>query len=142
MVILIYEPLVTDFLRLGKNESRKRLFWYILPVLIGIFIPFSRMYLGSHTGNEIVMGLTLGLIMNALYRFKVYELIYNFYLSTYHKLSLYTSIQLVIVNIFMITVPCLLYSINSVNPSISIYPHLINLNTKCHTNEHTALSIE
>lgn len=133
MVVVIYEPLVTDFILSGIQRSYHKRIWYILPLLAGVLVPFSRVYLGSHTGNEIMMGLTIGVIMTALYRWKIQELIYDFYLSLYNPISNSTRAQLAITNLFIVTVPMLIFCINSVNPSLVHYPYIHNLSSKCKT---------
>lgn len=46
LVVVIYEPFITDFVGYGK--------WYLgllFPIVAAAVVPLSRMYLGAHSGN-------------------------------------------------------------------------------------------
>jgi membrane-associated phospholipid phosphatase len=46
MVVLMYEPLITDFIGSGWCGLT-----YLFPIVVAVLVPISRMYLGVHAGN-------------------------------------------------------------------------------------------
>lgn len=89
------------------------------------------MYLGAHAGNEVVMGVTLGVIMCTLYRLKIQEWIYKlyFYLDS-KKVTMWGYIILVFLNFIVVVAPIIIHSVNVTSRPINqIY--LDNLNKAC-----------
>ena len=60
----MYEPILTDFIGLGSYRWGS-----IFLFMFGILIPMSRMYLGLHSADQIIVGLTLSFCFLVLYRF-------------------------------------------------------------------------
>lgn len=57
--------------------------------LVGLFVgvPFSRMYLGAHSGNQVFFGVLMGVAMVAMYRFSLQRLLYRMFESLIRPLS-------------------------------------------------------
>lgn len=113
LVTLIYEPFITDFVGYG--------WWYlglVFPVVAAVLVPLSRMYLGAHSGNEIMMGLTFGLAMCVLYRFKLQEVLYRLIgLIDNSKYRLRIMVVTAICNVLFFAAPIIIFAINSnLNP--------------------------
>ncbi|MBS1889744.1 MAG: phosphatase PAP2 family protein [Actinobacteria bacterium] len=75
LVFQFYASLVFDFISRINNNI-----WLMaVPCTMAILIPQSRMYLGAHSLNQVILGLLLGLCMQVLYRYylqaKIYELV-------------------------------------------------------------------
>jgi len=43
----------------------------MLLIVFGFFIPFSRTYLGMHSVNQVMFGLTLGVGATVMYRYAI-----------------------------------------------------------------------
>ena len=54
-------------------------FGWIFLFSITLMIPVSRMYLGVHSANQILIGLTLGFIFLVAYRYVYQKALYNFF---------------------------------------------------------------
>lgn len=62
--MMLYEPIISDYLGYGRK------YWAAFPLfVIGIMVPISRMYLGVHSANQIMFGLTSGLICLILFKY-------------------------------------------------------------------------
>lgn len=70
-VILLYEPIISD--SIGYNKFRP---WGYILVLLFVMIPISRMYLGVHSLNQILFGLSLGCVFLILYKFIYQKALY------------------------------------------------------------------
>lgn len=73
-MFLVYEPILTDNFGFGKW----RIGWIFLTIF-GVFVPLSRMYLGAHSADQIVLGLFVGLAFTVLYRFVYQKMIYTYF---------------------------------------------------------------
>ena len=92
------------------------------------------MYLGAHAGNEVVMGLTMGVIMCTLYRVKLQEWIYRLYFALDAKMvTMYGHIALAFTNFLFIVAPIIIHSVNLVSRPIPA-SYLDNLNAACSKN--------
>ena len=68
---MLFEPIVSDSIGYGKCR------WAILPLfVIGVMVPVSRMYLGVHSANQIMFGLTLGFLFLVLFKFVYQKALY------------------------------------------------------------------
>lgn len=80
-VILLYEPILSDSIGYG---GRFRPFAFIFLIFF-IMIPISRMYLGVHSANQILFGLSMGTVFLVLYKYiyqkALYELLWQFLLG-------------------------------------------------------------
>lgn len=72
--MLLYEPIISDYLGYGPK--------YIAAfplVVIGAMVPLSRMYLGVHSANQILFGLSLGLVCLIMFKFVYQKALYELY---------------------------------------------------------------
>lgn len=73
-VILLYEPIISDIIGYWKYRP-----WgYVLSILF-IMVPISRMYLGVHSLNQILFGLSLGTVFLVLYKYIYQKALYEIY---------------------------------------------------------------
>jgi membrane-associated phospholipid phosphatase len=49
------------------DSKRKKPLYIMIAVILTIFVPFSRIYLGAHSINQVLQGLFLGFCMVYLY---------------------------------------------------------------------------
>ena len=128
--------MITDFIGGG--------FWnlaYLFPVVAGVLVPISRMFLGAHAGNEVVMGVTIGVIMCVLYRLKFQEWIYKLYFKLDgKKINLWGVIGLASVNFAVLVAPIIIHSVNVVHRPLDA-TYLANLNLAC-DKEYTSSGIQ
>lgn len=71
----------------GPGTNNKNIY---ISLLLIIFVPMSRMYLGAHSLNQVIQGVSLGLIMVCLFAFcglreKIFEYLNNFNTTPGHK---------------------------------------------------------
>lgn len=64
ILLLLHEPIVTDLFGCGPFKIGLS---YCL--LLAVFVPWSRMYLGSHSADQLINGLFYSLAFLVLYRF-------------------------------------------------------------------------
>jgi hypothetical protein len=78
-----------------------------------ILTPVSRMYLGAHSGNQILMGLTNGMCMAVIYRYFLqnwmYKLLQN---MNKQKKRLHIAI-LALANIIAFIIPIIIFNITN-----------------------------
>lgn len=63
-MVVLYEPILSDTLGYGKYR-----FMSIPLVLLWTLMPLSRMYLGVHSANQVILGTVLGLIFLVVYKY-------------------------------------------------------------------------
>jgi membrane-associated phospholipid phosphatase len=66
IVIALYEPLFSDFIGAGKKK-----FGLIIWTFVAALVMISRMYLGAHSLDQIVLGGLLGISFLAMYRLRL-----------------------------------------------------------------------
>ena len=109
LVPLIYEPLVTDITGPGYYQLG-----YLFPLVAIVLVPISRMYLGAHSGNQVLMGLTFGLGMCVLYRYVFQRWLYWLYEKLLSKIyRIRTMLWLIPVNLLFIAAPLIIFGISS-----------------------------
>ena len=124
---LVYEPLIAD--RLGFLGYRRAL-WLFL-VGIGILVPVSRMYLGSHSANQVVMGLTLGLTFAVLYRYIFQKFLYEFFWELVSKpVSVVKVVLVVLLQVGFFCLSIIFYQLNSESRPMN-FQDLANVNRGC-----------
>lgn len=77
MSVLLYEPIISDMF--GVHGIKK--IALVVLILTGVLVPLSRLYLGSHSSDQIVSGVLHSLAMLLLYRYyfqeKMFKLMTN-----------------------------------------------------------------
>lgn len=111
MALLIYEPVFTDYVGMGKGK-----FMFVVVMLFGALEPLSRMMVGSHSANEVIFGTTLGMAILVLYRFYLQEALYRIYFNILakRKTCVYATMIVVCALIYLI-IPVIFYSVNVQN---------------------------
>lgn len=108
-VILLYEPIISDAIGYWKYRP-----WGYVLVLLVIMIPISRMYLGVHSLNQILFGLSMGTVFLILFKYiyqkALYELYWEFLLRKARKVKLF---GIFILNLIVIGIPIAFFYINT-----------------------------
>lgn len=77
-------------------------------------IPVSRMYLGVHSANQILIGLAYGFIFLIAYRYFYQKVLYNFFWDLLVRTKNKIQIAIIILlNIIVIVIPIIFYQINA-----------------------------
>ena len=72
--MMLYEPIVSDLFGYGKK------YWVAFPLFVlAVMVPISRMYLGVHSLNQILFGLTLGFVSLVLFKFVYQKALFELY---------------------------------------------------------------
>lgn len=102
-------------------------------MVLVVMIPISRMYLGVHSLNQILFGLSLGTVFLILYKYiyqkALYELYWEFLLMPAKKLKL---LGIALLHIIVIMIPIIFYYINSKQRPM-LQKDIDNLNNQCGT---------
>ena len=135
---MLYEPIVSDYLGYGKRH------WAGIPlILFCIMVPLSRMYLGVHSANQILFGLSLGMACLLLFKYVYQEALYSLYWEFLLKNARRKYLKIggmAILHVFCISTPILFYLLNAqYRPMNQI--DINNLNRWCGTNK-TGLSVQ
>jgi hypothetical protein len=125
-VVLAYEPILSDFVGTGPRK-----------VLIGVWAIFSalvllsRMYLGSHSLDQIIFGCLLGLAFLIIYKYQFQKMLYGAVTNVFSQKNrtLYLIINTVILVVFL-GLPIVEYLINHSNRPID-GAEIANINLKC-----------
>lgn len=103
-VMMLYEPIISDSLGYGNK------YWVAFPLfIIGTMVPISRMYLGVHSLNQILFGLTLGFVSLILFKYVYQKALYELYWEMLMKNTGKKTIK--IIGIFILNVLCVLIPI-------------------------------
>lgn len=110
-VAILYESLLTDFFYCQSKIS-VTLKWIFL-LAIFILVPFSRMYLGAHSGNQVFFGLLMGISMTVLYRFSIQKHLYNLFQYLIRKSvdsgKLKAFVLILFTQILIVVIPMIIY---------------------------------
>ena len=123
----MYEPILSDFIGLGPFR-----FGSIFLFMFGALIPLSRMYLGLHSTDQILVGLCLSFCFTVLYRFFVQKLLFHYVYECAFGKRYKDSIRImtVFLNLALFAVPIILYFVNTTESPIS--PEIVNvMNKRC-----------
>ena len=96
-------------------------------------IPVSRMYLGVHSANQILIGLTMGFIFLVAYRYIYQKVLYKFFWNLLViKKDHLRLVLIILLHIIVIVIPIIFFSINSAERPM-LKKDLDNLNKRCGT---------
>ena len=96
-------------------------------------IPVSRMYLGVHSANQIMIGLTVGLIFVTAYRYVYQKALYRFFWDLLVKTKNTLRIALIVIcNVVVVIIPIIFFIINSTERPME-KKDIDNLNKRCGT---------
>jgi hypothetical protein len=125
MVFQFYSFLAFDVL----GRGRKGVWRMVLPVLMGVLVPLSRLYLGAHSSNQVILGLLLGIGWQVIYRYylmkKLYDL-FNYLIANKNTTHL---ILIFVINILLLAIPLVIYQYHLPDPFPQQY--LNNLSKQC-----------
>lgn len=126
IVILAYEPILSDFLGTGPK--------YVLLGIWAVFVALvliSRMYLGAHSLDQIIFGGLLGIAFLVIYKYQFQKMMYS---AVANILSLKNKKLYLIINtvlfVFFLALPIAEYLINSSSRPVDMVD-LNNINSKC-----------
>ncbi len=100
----MFEPLIAKYI----GFENLKLAWAFL-IFFGIIIPFSRMYLGVHSLNQVCFGLSIGIAWTVLYRYGLRELFYKVYSRVYKLKRLSHLLIIISVHIAISIIPIVIY---------------------------------
>lgn len=134
--VMLYEPIVSDQLGFGSFNQG----WVFLAV-ISVMIPVSRMYLGVHSANQILMGLCLGFAFCVAFHYGYQKALYRFYWDLLVRVRrMIIVIGIIVLNVVVIVIPIIIFIINS-NERPMAEQDLTNMNAICGT-ELTSLEVQ
>lgn len=90
-------------------------FAWVLLVLFGFFVPFSRTYLGMHSVNQVMFGLTLGVGASVLYRYALREWFYVTYSRIFKLKKVKYLLAAFAVHMVCLGIPFLLFELYTDN---------------------------
>lgn len=107
--VIVFEPILADFVGYGPFR------WATcLLVLSAIIAPFSRLYLGVHAGDQLLIGLFMSFSMLVLYRFGIQKGLFVYTNACLKKSR--KKILLVILTVFahacIAIVPIIIFQVN------------------------------
>ena len=106
--VIFYEPLIIEYFGIGFKGS-----FLALPLLTILVVPFSRLYLGAHNVNQVVLGLLLGLSTLVAWRYsyerKIKTLILEFRLKSREPLIRKKLVKLGVIQAITAITPLLIY---------------------------------
>ena len=107
-VFPLYEPIISKYL----GFENYKLGWIIL-IVFAFCIPFSRTYLGVHSVNQIMFGLTLGIAVTLLYRYGIRKYLYTIFARIYKLKSIKYLIVTMTLHLLCFLLPFLFYELYS-----------------------------
>ena len=98
-------------------------------LIFAVVVPFSRMYLGVHSLNQIFFGLSFGMAWIVLYRYGLRSFFYQSFSKIYKLKQLKHLILVILIHIITTIIPIIIFKIQLDNP---LNQHdLDNLNVNC-----------
>ena len=102
-------------------------------MVLGLMVPLSRMYLGVHSANQILIGLALGLIFLVAYRYVYQKALYRFFwdllVTRKNKLKV---ILIIFCHVLVVVIPIIFFIINEKERPME-KKDIDNLNNRCGT---------
>jgi len=106
-LFLFHEPVVTDVIRCGPFKVA------LYSVVLVIFVPWAKMYLGSHSVDQLVNGLFYSFAFLVLYlyyfREKLFKLV-SFMIDTDERRKQFLILS--VIHLMLLIPPIILYQIN------------------------------
>ena len=81
----------------------------LVPCTMAVLIPQSRMYLGAHSSNQVILGLLLGLCMQVLYRYYLQAKVYDIVHALVRRKTIEHLLMLVAANISLLIIALVIY---------------------------------
>ena len=126
--MMLYEPIVSDTIGYGKRKL-----WVFPLFVISVMVPISRMYLGVHSANQILFGLSLGFCFLVLYKYIYQKALYELYWEmVLGPMKLVKILGIVLLNLIVIAIPMIFFQVNA-DQRPMLDKDLINLNLRCGT---------
>lgn len=121
----MFEPIISKYIGFEKLKVA----WAFV-ILFGIVVPFSRMYLGVHSLNQIFFGFSFGMAWILMYRYGLRHLFYKIF-SCMLKLKKFSHLfAAILLHVILMMIPLTIYKIRSENTPLA-QMDLDNLNRIC-----------
>jgi membrane-associated phospholipid phosphatase len=91
--------------------------WLWLCLLIAIMTPFSRMYLGAHSANQVTLGLLIGFAFLVIYKYGLQRKIYGLFNSLIRRKTAMSLIIICFLHLVCFMIPLLSYEYKVQNPN-------------------------
>ena len=106
----LFEPLIVKYIGFEKLKIA----WIFL-IFFGIIVPFSRMYLGVHSMNQVFFGFSFGLAWIVLFRYGLRKIFYQVF-SRMLKLKKVSQLCIIIfIHIILTIIPVIIFAIRLKN---------------------------
>ncbi len=123
IIIILHYAIITDMIGTGPYNV-----FLLEPFILVILVPFSRLYLGSHSSDQIVSSMVYSFALAVLYKFKLQESLFSFLLNCKHRVK--AIIGIFLLQILIMTPPIVLYEINTRGNRLGDY-YLSRINSIC-----------
>lgn len=132
IILILHWAVICDMLGTGPRNL-----YLAEPLIFGIFVPLSRFYLGSHSGDHVFSSITYGFAFALLYKFHFQKMVFCLFstLLNGRKKQMYLAI-IIILQILMMIPPIIEYENNTIKNRLGDY-FLYRMNTIC--NQHYTL---
>lgn len=84
---------------------------------IGLSVPVSRLYLGAHSTNQVLLGMLIELAFLVIYRYKMQEVLYNLLNKLIRRKHASQIVYILLVYLLVLIVPYVAYQIRARNPT-------------------------
>lgn len=88
-------------------------------ILFGVVVPFSRLYLGVHSVNQILFGFCFGMAWIVIFRYGMRELFYKVFAWMLKLKRINHLIGVIFVHMMLTIIPIVVYKIRSENTGLS-----------------------
>jgi hypothetical protein len=109
-------------------------------IFFGLVVPFSRMYLGVHSLNQIFFGFSFGMAWILMFRYGMRELFYKVFACMLKLKKIKHLFAVIFVHIILTIIPIIIYKIRSDNTPMA-QTDIDQLNRICNSSQ-TSLKIQ
>lgn len=128
MVFQFYSFLAFDVI--GRRVHKSKAVWLmLLPIAMGVLVPQSRMYLGAHSSNQVILGLLLGIGWQVIYRYFLFKKLYQLVNYLILNKNVGVLLGLIAVNLTFLAIPLTIYQQHLSDPFPESY--LSTLSKQC-----------
>lgn len=129
IILILHEIIFCDVIGAGPYHL-----FLLEPLILSVFVPLSRLYLGSHSGDHIVSSITYGFAFALFYKYAIQKLIFNLFSFILNvKKRTLTFFIIFFFQLLMMAPPVILYEVNTTQNRLG-YFFLMRLNTICSDN--------
>jgi membrane-associated phospholipid phosphatase len=84
-------------------------YWWTAIVFVWVSVPFSRLYLGAHSSNQVILGLLIGLAWLVVYKFSLQKGIYDIFNGLIRRKHLWQITSILAAYFVTIMIPIFAY---------------------------------